>query len=183
VYVLLSTYTALRLSQICGGLCQTRKTPTLAPASDHFKKGMVSRFKNGKVSSPTTKSRKVEGIWYYGYFSTPFSYVMYCSMQYARVCLRGGGKHDLNTCFDTIPSGRALGPPFRVMLGRRRNYCLITSRSKVDCSGKRLMVCWKMWGFWNSFSYKIVLKPLKIPWGTPYRCPTIWVASWNFRIL
>jgi hypothetical protein len=29
VYVLLSTYTALRLSQICGGLCQTRKTPTL----------------------------------------------------------------------------------------------------------------------------------------------------------
>jgi hypothetical protein len=30
VYVLLSTYTALRLSQICGGLCQTRKTPTLA---------------------------------------------------------------------------------------------------------------------------------------------------------
>jgi hypothetical protein len=32
VYVLLSTYTALRLSQICGGLCQTRKTPTLAPS-------------------------------------------------------------------------------------------------------------------------------------------------------
>jgi hypothetical protein len=29
VYVLLCTYTALRLSQICGGLCQTRKTPTL----------------------------------------------------------------------------------------------------------------------------------------------------------
>jgi hypothetical protein len=29
VDVLLSTYTALRLSQICGGLCQTRKTPTL----------------------------------------------------------------------------------------------------------------------------------------------------------
>jgi hypothetical protein len=31
VYELLSTYTALRLSQICGGLCQTRKTPTLGP--------------------------------------------------------------------------------------------------------------------------------------------------------
>jgi hypothetical protein len=29
VYVLLSTYTAHRLSQICGGLHQTRKTPTL----------------------------------------------------------------------------------------------------------------------------------------------------------
>jgi hypothetical protein len=27
---------------------------------------------------------------------------------------------------------------------------------KVECSGKRLMVCWKIWGFWNSFSYKIV---------------------------
>jgi hypothetical protein len=27
--LLLSTYTALRLSQICGGLGQTRKTPTL----------------------------------------------------------------------------------------------------------------------------------------------------------
>jgi hypothetical protein len=34
-----------------------------------------------------------------------------------------------------------------------------------ECSGKRLMVCWKIWGFWNSFSYKIVLKTLKIPWG------------------
>jgi hypothetical protein len=29
VYELPGTYTALRLSQICGGLCQTRKTPTL----------------------------------------------------------------------------------------------------------------------------------------------------------
>jgi hypothetical protein len=33
VHVLLSTYTALRLSQICGGLCQTRKTPTLGTPS------------------------------------------------------------------------------------------------------------------------------------------------------
>jgi hypothetical protein len=40
--------------------------------------------------------------------------------------------------------------------------------AKVDCSGKRLMVCWKIWGFWNSFSYKIVLKTCKIPWGNPY---------------
>jgi hypothetical protein len=31
---------------------------------------------------------------------------------------------------------------------------------KVECSGKRLMVCWKIWGFWNSYSYKIVLKTL-----------------------
>jgi hypothetical protein len=30
------------------------------------------------------------------------------------------------------------------------------------------MVCWKIWGFWNSFSYKIVLKTPKISWGTPY---------------
>jgi hypothetical protein len=29
MFYLLSTYTALRLKQICGGLCQTRKTPDL----------------------------------------------------------------------------------------------------------------------------------------------------------
>jgi hypothetical protein len=39
--------------------------------------------------------------------------------------------------------------------------------TKVDCSQKGLMVCWKIWGFWNSFSYKTVLKTLNIPWGTP----------------
>jgi hypothetical protein len=44
----------------------------------------------------------------------------------------------------------------------------ILSYPKVDCSGKRLMVCWKIWGFWNSFSYKIVLKTCNIPWGNPY---------------
>jgi hypothetical protein len=61
--------------------------------------------------------------------------------------------------------------------------CFINSCSKVDFSGERLMVCWKIWGFWNSFSYKIVLKTWKIPWGSPCSCPTIWVASWNFTRL
>jgi hypothetical protein len=26
-----------------------------------------------------------------------------------------------------------------------------------------MMVCWKIWGFWNSFSYKMLLKTCKIP--------------------
>jgi hypothetical protein len=34
----------------------------------------------------------------------------------------------------------------------------VTGDKKVECSGKGLMVCWKNWGFWNSFSYKTVLK-------------------------
>jgi hypothetical protein len=46
------------------------------------------------------------------------------------------------------------------------------AKSKVDCLGKRLMVCWKIWGFWNSFKYKIVLKTCKISWGNPYSWAT-----------
>jgi hypothetical protein len=41
------------------------------------------------------------------------------------------------------------------------------------------MVCWKIWGFWNSLLYKIVLKA---PRG-PFSCTTIWVAPWNFTRL
>jgi hypothetical protein len=35
------------------------------------------------------------------------------------------------------------------------------SSTRVECSEKGQMVCWKIWGFWNSFSYKnSVLKTL-----------------------
>jgi hypothetical protein len=34
-------------------------------------------------------------------------------------------------------------------------------RTKVDCSGKSLRVLREIWGFWNSLSYKIVLKTRK----------------------
>jgi hypothetical protein len=42
---------------------------------------------------------------------------------------------------------------------------LLPSLCKVDCSGKRLMVCWKIWGFWNSFSYRVGTA-LVVPWIT-----------------
>jgi hypothetical protein len=59
--------------------------------------------------------------------------------------------------------------------------CFCMLKLKVECSGKRLMVCWKIWGFWNSFSYKIVLKTCKISWGNPYSWATVWGASWNLK--
>jgi hypothetical protein len=55
-------------------------------------------------------------------------------------------------------------------------FCLNATIFKVDCSGKRLMVCWKIWWFWNSYSYKI-------PWGSLYIWATVWGASWNFKSL
>jgi hypothetical protein len=42
-------------------------------------------------------------------------------------------------------------------------YFLWRACTKVDCSGKSLRVLQEIWGFWNSFSYKIVLKNRKIP--------------------
>jgi hypothetical protein len=48
--------------------------------------------------------------------------------------------------------------------------------AKVECSGKRPWVLRKIWGFWNLFLYKIVLKIPKIP----YSWATTWGASWNF---
>jgi hypothetical protein len=53
------------------------------------------------------------------------------------------------------------------------SYIGLADNYKVDHSGKRLMrmVCWKILGFWNSFSYKIVLKTPKIPRGNPYSVP------------
>jgi hypothetical protein len=45
------------------------------------------------------------------------------------------------------------------------------------------MVCWKIWGFWNSFSYKTVFKTCNIPWGNPYSWAIVWVASWNYKSL
>jgi hypothetical protein len=63
------------------------------------------------------------------------------------------------------------------------NYCNDRSISKVDCSGERLTCVGKSSGFWNSFSYKMVLKTRKISRGTPYSWPTTWGASWNFTSL
>jgi hypothetical protein len=40
---------------------------------------------------------------------------------------------------------------------------------------ERLTCIRKRSGFWNTFSYKVMIKTLKIPWGTPCRCPSIWV--------
>jgi hypothetical protein len=52
-----------------------------------------------------------------------------------------------------------------------------SGHTKVDCYGKRLMVCWKIWGFWNWYLCTIVLKTCKIPWDNPYS----WVSkSSNF---
>jgi hypothetical protein len=39
---------------------------------------------------------------------------------------------------------------------------LESSKKKIDA-----MVCWKIWGFWHSFSYKIVLKRLRHPIQLP----------------
>jgi hypothetical protein len=38
--------------------------------------------------------------------------------------------------------------------------------SKVDCFWERLTCVWKSSGFWNTYSYKIIIKTCKIPWGT-----------------
>jgi hypothetical protein len=46
-------------------------------------------------------------------------------------------------------------PFMRQLVLRVTFFC---SATKVECSGKRLMVCWKMWGFWNSLLYKIVFQ-------------------------
>jgi hypothetical protein len=53
----------------------------------------------------------------------------------------------------------------------------------VDCSGERLTCIPKTSGFWNTFSYNIMIKTCKIHWGIPCRCPTIRGASWNVTSL
>jgi hypothetical protein len=54
---------------------------------------------------------------------------------------------------------------------------------KLDCSGERLTCVGKISIFWNTFSYNIMIKTCKIPWGTPYYCLTICGGSWNFACL
>jgi hypothetical protein len=53
--------------------------------------------------------------------------------------------------------------------------------SKVDCLWERLTCVWKSSGFVNTYSYNIMIKTCKIPWGTPYSWATTWGASRNFK--
>jgi hypothetical protein len=69
--------------------------------------------------------------------------------------------------------------------------------TKVDCSGKRLMVCWKIWGFWNLFLYKMLLKtllkfheaphivgqPYGVPHGIFQKSLTLFYTKVSFQIL
>jgi hypothetical protein len=58
-----------------------------------------------------------------------------------------------------------------------RSACVF---AKVDCSGERLTCVRKSSGFWNTFSYNIMIKTCKVPWGIPYSWATTWGASRNF---
>jgi hypothetical protein len=61
-----------------------------------------------------------------------------------------------------------------------QHYVGTDKLTKVKRSGENLRRWWKIWGFWNSFLYKIVFfKTLKIPWGTPYSWPGVFLQFYE----
>jgi hypothetical protein len=64
-----------------------------------------------------------------------------------------------------------LGRPTSVVVPLKTGY------SKVDCLGERLTCVGKTSGFWNTFSFNIMINTCKIPWGTPCSWAAIWGAS------
>jgi hypothetical protein len=54
--------------------------------------------------------------------------------------------------------------------------------TKVERSGENLRCWWKTWGFWNSFSYKMVLKTNKLH-EAPYIPAQLYgVPHWILRV-